>query len=207
MFVELAQKAIGGTVVIGGLGGGYYALTGGTSATLYGMHSSIGRQLNKRWDLIAEEYRGEKNNNLIAGIKKTSVTLEKDLEEWCDNKGSDYFLGATDSTYRSYSFWCLLHADIKDVLIGQGFKIVNEKWDKKLKKYKNSSEQFIKDQYGKVKDKEELDKFDIAQWCHVNGMERYRWQGEELTHKVREFCFWTDEEIAEDNKASKTTLN
>ncbi|OAL09817.1 hypothetical protein A6V39_05160 [Candidatus Mycoplasma haematobovis] len=201
MSVETIQKIAAVTIVAGGLGGGYYALTGGTTGTLSGMHFALDRELIENWEEVASKYKEKDQKDLIEGIKQTSSKLASDIQKWCLGKGSTYFLGETDQTYKSYSIWCLKEANIQAVLEKKGFKWDDSKWDKKLDKYKQFQQNFITQlPENKPIPLDNLRPENISKWCEDNRIQRYRYQGDQTEYRVRAFCYWTDEEILEANK-------
>ncbi|OAL09917.1 hypothetical protein A6V39_03330 [Candidatus Mycoplasma haematobovis] len=199
MSVEVVQKVAAVTLIAGSLGGGYFALTGGSSGTLKGMHLAQKRQLVTDWDSIEAEYNKDDNSETIDGITKKGKKVKENIKQWCETKGSTYYLGSTDNTYRLYAVWCLQEVTLDAELTRQGFRWDTGYWGKKLKKYTDGAQSFIKDG-GKAVAAKDLTEKHIEDWCNKNKGERYKYQGDTNEYQVRGYCYWTDEELAEAKK-------
>ncbi|OAL09899.1 hypothetical protein A6V39_03240 [Candidatus Mycoplasma haematobovis] len=203
MSVEVVQKVAAVTIIAGGIGGGYFALTGGSSGTLSGMSLASGRDLIKDWDTIESNYKNEKNTNLIEGIPKEASKLQDKIKKWCETKGNTYYLGPTDKTYRSYMLWCLKEIDLDTALIRQGLEWKDEGWDKKFEKNKTALQTLLNK--GTNPKQEPADANKLRSWCEENKKGRYKYLGDDAEHKVRSYCYWSKEEWELANKPQQET--
>ncbi|OAL09837.1 hypothetical protein A6V39_05260 [Candidatus Mycoplasma haematobovis] len=198
MSPEFVQKLISITVITGGLGGGYYALTGGGTGTLSKMHLATGRQLITDWTVLEAKYNLQDNQDIIDEIPKNSKKFNEKIKKWCESKGSTYFLDATDKTYRSYAVWCVTEVSLDKELKRLGFKWDDNHWDKKAKKYNESNQTFMKQapKGGKITP---LNESEIRAWCESNKDGRYKYPGDEAEHRMRTYCYWTEEDLTATN--------
>ncbi|AEW45886.1 hypothetical protein MHC_05160 [Mycoplasma haemocanis str. Illinois] len=193
--MELIQKGIAGTLLVGGVGvTGYYTSSGPDGITIGEYITSKKRELISSTGVWKEKgtlYKGIEKTELISGLdnrdrrNKTGVKeVWEFLKEWCEKTQKKYYTGIQDSTYQSFSLWCLSKLTIKQALEKEGLTSESN-FSEKLKIYKEKDEKFISKQSSKA----EIDENGMKKWCEEKWNEDFKHEAFGEYARVKEWCF------------------